>query len=111
MLLQVSEKPFDIRVIVPTNIPDMNMPWEEDSRLYYMIDRSTGRGPAIKDETGEWKTDDEGHHIYEEGELYEGWHVSDNFGNGAEFPTSGDVLRFFDRVNEATETDPYVESF
>ena len=111
MLLQVSEKPFDIRIIVSTQLPDMANPWEEDSTLHFMIEKSAGRIPVIKDETGEWKTADGGLPIYKEGELYEGWHVSDNFGNGAEFPTSGDVLRFFDRVNEATETNPYVESF
>lgn len=100
-LLQVSENPFEYRVIVMTQIPDLNMPWEEDGRLFYMIERSAGKQPAVKTQGGK--------DIQEK--LYEGWHVTDNFGNSAEFPTSGDVLRFFDRVNEATETSASVEPF
>lgn len=112
MLLEVSEKPFDIRVIVSTELPDMANPWEEDSTLYFMIEKCAGRIPVIKNhDTGEWEKDAEGRIVYQESKLFNGWRVSDSSGNGSEFPTAHDVLNFFDRIHAATDTNPHVESF
>lgn len=99
------ENPTENRIIVDTELPNLNEPWEDDSKIYFMIDKSDGGGYSVHDEaTGEIKE-------AKPATIYDDWHVSDSAGNGAVFPKAADVLDFFDRLNAATNTDFRLESF
>lgn len=111
LLLEVAENPSELRVIVKTDLPDLNQPWEDDEYVYYMIDKSDGGGQPILDENGKTQVDDNGNTMYEPAKIYDHWFVSDSLGNGAEFPQGRDVIRFFERVFKSTETEAYVETF
>lgn len=105
LLLQVMENPTEYRIIVNTKLPNLNEPREDNSKIYFMIDKSDGGGDSVRDEaTGEIKE-------VEPATIYDDWHVSDSAGNGAVFPKAADVLDFFDRLNVVTNTDIRLEIF
>lgn len=101
-LLRVLESPSTLRVIVSTEIPNLNEPWEEDNEVYYMIDKSDGDVQCVRAEDGSLQE-------CKSAEIFDDWHVSDNLGNGSEFPSAADVLNFFDRLKVPVEIK--VESF
>lgn len=105
LLLQVIENPAEIRVIVDTNLPNLEYPGEEEETIYYMIDRSNGidfEEVAAEDGTTT---------RIEETEIFDAWHVTNSAGNGSDFPNSADVLNFFDRLSCCTEIDARLETF
>lgn len=104
LLLQVLENPAENRVIVETQLPNLEAPWEEDDHVCYMIDKSDGDDQSQIDDDGTTA-------IIKEAVIYDTWHVSSNTGSGAEFPSAADVLNFFDRLAARTPIDAYVESF
>lgn len=110
LLLEVAEQPTKYRVIVETNLPDLNNPWKDDC-VYFMIDKSDGGGQPILDENGKCKEDENGRTLYEPAKVYDHWWVTDPFGNGAEFPKGSDVVGFFSRLFPHTETEAHVETF
>lgn len=104
LLLQVLENPAENRVIVETQLPNLEAPWEEDDHIYYMIDKSDG---DIQQQIAE----DGSTTIIKEAEIYDDWQVSSNTGSAAEFPSANDVLNFFDRLAARTPIEAHVESF
>lgn len=104
LLLEVMENPTEYRIVVETHLPNLAEPWEEDSNIYYMIDKSDGGGVSTRSEDGSLTK-------VEPAEIFDCWHVSDSAGNGAEFPAASDVLNFFDRLATRTQIEAHVESF
>ena len=104
LLLEVRENPTENRVIVTTHLPNLAEPWEEDSDLNYMIDKSDGGSASVRNEDGTLTE-------VKPAEVFDCWHVSDSAGNGAEFPTASDVLNFFDLLAARTPIEAHVESF
>lgn len=104
LLLQVLENPAENRVIVETQLPNLEAPWEEDDHIYYMIDKSDGDERSQISEDGTTT-------VIKEAEIYDDWKVSSNTGCAAEFPSANDVLNFFDRLAARTPVEAHVESF
>ena len=84
LLLQVLENPAENRVIVETQLPNLEAPWEEDD----------GTTTVIK-----------------EAEIFDDWKVSSNTGSFSTFPSASDILNFFDRLAARTPIEAHVESF
>lgn len=103
-LLQVLENPTENRVIVTTQLPSLDEPWEEDAHLYYMIDKSDGDSRSVINEDGTFTET-------KPATIYECWQVYDSAGSRAEFPSANDVLNFFDRLAARTPIEAHVESF
>lgn len=104
LLLQVLENPAENRVIVETQLPNLDSPWEEDNYIYYMIDKSDGDERSQISECGTTT-------VVKEAEIYDDWQVSSNTGCAAKFPSANDVLNFFDRLAARTPIEAHVESF
>ena len=104
LLLQVLENPAENRVIVETQLPNLDSPWEVDNHIYYMIDKSDGGAQSVRNEDGTFTET-------KPATIYDCWQVSDSAGSGAEFPTYNHVLDFFCRLAAATRIEAYVESF
>lgn len=104
LLLQVLENPAENRVIVETQLPNLDSPWEEDTHIYYMIDKSDGDNQSVKNEDGTFTE-------IKRAIIYDCWQVSDSAGSSAEFPSASDVLNFFDRLAARTPIEAHVESF
>ena len=104
LLLQVLENPAENRVIVETQLPNLEAPWEEDDHVCYMIDKSDG---DIQQQVAEDGTITS----VKEATIYDVWQVSSNTGSAAEFTSASEVLNFFDRLAARTPIEAYVESF
>ena len=84
LLLQVLENPAENRVIVETQLPNLEAPWEDED----------GTTTVIK-----------------EAEIFDDWKVSSNTGSFSTFPSASDILNFFDRLAARTPIEAHVESF
>lgn len=104
LLLQVLENPAENRVIVETQLPNLEAPWEEDDHVYYMIDKSDGDERSQISEDGTTT-------VIKEAEIYNDWKVSSNTGSFSTFPSASDILNFFDRLAARTPIEAHVESF
>lgn len=107
MMLQVLDDPAGVRIIVNTKYPNLAY---EGEKVYLMIDRSDGGGGQKIDENGNPMFDEKYNPVWEDSEIYDCWKVSDSIGQGREFKSNVDLIKFLDSIEDVI-TGAYVDSF
>lgn len=85
-MLEVLDRPTDIRIIVETKIPILD---KFGGPLYFMIDH----GDCLPEK------------------VYENWQVTNSAGECREFSTNSELLKFFEAIHGEAISRVYVESF
>lgn len=110
MMLQVLDDPTGVRIIVETKYPDFSEINGHKGNAYFMIDRGESPSMIYDEEAGKPMEDEIGDPVYDDGEVYDDWHVTDSLGQECTFNSNIELIEFLDSI-EGLITKAWVESF